>query len=206
MGNTLMQNSGLLIRKRFEITEHGLAVIQKRIFKSHEYFLRFENIGLMRLKSKSNNKGWIIASLGFISLSIFLFIQERQGVDVEKDAFVFYSIVAALCLLISILTHKRIFYLAKNDKTNAIEFITDNPSKSEVEEFILTLSQTRNSYLIKIYGQGDRNLDYTQQHNQLLWLLENDALSPQDFQQKSAELKAMFTIPNQVLGFDLHDN
>ena len=181
-------------------------MIQKKFMKSNECFIRFENIGLNPLKSKSVNKGWVLASAAFLTLSIFLFIEKQRGSDVEPGAYVFYLVIFGFCALLSVITYKRAFYLTRNDNTNAIEFLVDNPSKEELESFIQILRSKRDTYMASIYGQIDVRISYERQHNQFTWLLENDFLTNQEYQNKITELKKAFTNSALLPGFSFGEN
>jgi hypothetical protein len=122
----------------FEITDEGLSVKMKKMSNASEYFVTFDDIGTKVIKSNKGKKGWLIASIVFLILSIGLFFLAKSGGNADKSAYVVYLIFMVICITIYLITFKRSFYVANNDNTNAISFLVDKPSQHELNEFIAT--------------------------------------------------------------------
>jgi hypothetical protein len=61
----------------------------------------------------------------------------------------------------------------------------------------------RNKYLASKYGQLNRNMEYGGQLENLNWLLNNRAITKEYYDQKVAELNALFhtNVGNNPIGF-----
>jgi hypothetical protein len=199
--NILYQKDILGNRKYFEISNEELLIKSSRFFKSSEVTIKLDTIGTKVIKSKTGKKGWLIAAIVLLILSITLFIGEKAGGDTDKFAFLFYFIFSIGCFIVFILSYKSSFYLAKQDNKNAIEFLNNKPSKQELETFIAELKLRRNKALLIRYGQLSKMISYEQQYNNLLWLQNNDALTIEEYNAKLAELNSLFSAPTRITGF-----
>ncbi|GAA0545634.1 hypothetical protein [Chitinophaga japonensis] len=190
--NTLEQRGFLFNKKWFDITSDGLSVRSKHLLDSSEYYVRFEDVGVKIIKSKSGNIAWLIAGFFLTGIAALLFVEELEGGEVEDNAYLFYLVAAVLCALTYLFTFKRVCYLAKNDNSNAIAFLIDKPSKSELLHFIEHIKEKRKSYLVEKYGHLTTMLPYEQQYQNLLWLNNVDALTHEEYKAKVDELNNLF--------------
>jgi hypothetical protein len=165
MLETLYQKDSFFHKKWFEITEEGLSVISKSLLSNTELFVKFEDIGVKIIKSKKGKKGWIIASIICLLLSVGLFFYEKTGGNTDKNAFVVYLVLSIVFGVVFLITYESSFYLADNNSKNAITFLIDKPSKQELNDFIDALKIERKKVLIAKYGQLTNLLSYEQQLN-----------------------------------------
>lgn len=201
MRQTLHQKSFLFKQNWFEITDIGLSVKTKTLTNSSEYFLNFEEVGTKTIKFNKGAKGWLIATVVFLILSIGMYFMEKSGADAEKDAYIFYFIVTIICAAVYVMSYQRSFLLVTNDDSNAIQFLINNPSKQEINDFLATLKSERKEYLSAKYGQLTKLISYEQQYHTLNWLNRSDVFSKDEYDAKLIELNALFAGSNSVIGF-----
>jgi|GEM_PF-2059396 hypothetical protein len=190
-------------KRFFKFTEIGLFVHSKTFFKTHEYELKYEDIGTKLIYIKKGLKAWLIPTCILIFLSLILLIDRLNGGDVEKGAEIFYLIPGLGCLIGYLLTYEKSCYLVKPNNKNAIKFLIDKPSKEQLSDFLKELDKNRKHYLLAKYGDLNRNLTYEHQYNNLTWLRDNDVLSSDEFQEKKAKLDEYLPITTVVSGFRL---
>jgi hypothetical protein len=202
MSYTLYQKDNFFNQKEFEITAEGLNINSKKLVGSDELFVKFEDIGSKVIKSKSGNRKWLLATIFFFMLSIGMFTYARVGGDVEKNGYLVYLILSIICFTVFFLTYKKSFYLTNSQNKNAIEFLIDNPSKEELNSFIDTLKSQKNNHLKMMYGQVTKMLSYEQQHSNLQWLYNIEAINRQEYESKLSELNVIFSqTTNPIIGF-----
>jgi len=190
--NTLYQSGFLLNRKWFEIGSDGLSVRYKSLLGNGEYYVKFEQLGVKTIKSKSGNMAWLIIAFFAVGVAILLFVDELGKVKPEYSNPLFYLVAGLLCLLTYLFTYKRVFHLTRADNTNAITFLIDKPSKVVLQNFIQQIKDKRKDYLVGKYGLLTSMLPYEQQHQNLLWLNNIDALTHEGYSEKIAELNRLF--------------
>jgi hypothetical protein len=207
MTDRLKQKGRFFNTKTFELTDSGLRGLQKGLFSSNEYFVDYDDIGIRTLKEKGGRNGWLGASTIALVLAIFLFARRLFGGDVGNGAEFFYLLVSGVCGLVFILTYKRKFYLVKSGNVNAIEFFDENPTKQEFDDFIERIKTRRNKALEDKYGQINPNLSYEQNHQNQIWLLNNDVINKEEFDKRNEDLNSTFssTVRNKI-GFNLGEN
>ena len=207
MTDRLIQKGRFFNTKIFELTDTGLRGQNKGLFSANEYFVDFDDIGIRILKEKAGRNGWLAASTIALILAMFLFARRLFGGDVGNGAEFFYLLVSGVCGLVFILTYKRKFYLVKSGNLNAIEFFDDKPSKKELEDFLEKIKERRNQTLENKYGQINPMLSYEQNHQNQMWLLNNDVIHKDEFDKRTKELDSTYssTVRNKI-GFNLGEN
>ncbi len=207
MTDRLTQKGRFFNSKTFELTDTGLRGQHKGLFSSNEYFVDYDDIGIRILKEKAGRNGWLAASTIALLLAIFLFARRIFGGDVGNGAEFFYLLLSGVCGLVFIVTYKRKFYLVKSGNINAIEFFDDNPSKKELEDFIEKIKERRNQALENKYGQINPMLSYEQNHQNQMWLLNNDVIHKDEFDKRTEELDSTYSSPvRNKIGFNLGEN
>jgi len=96
MVDTLYQRDLFFNRRLFKLDEEGLSVTSKSLSTSTEVFIKFQDIGVKVIKSKNGKKGWLIAAIVFLLLSMGMFFFERSGGQTDKNAYVIYLILALI--------------------------------------------------------------------------------------------------------------
>lgn len=193
MTDRLTQKGKFFNSKTFELTDTGLRGQQRGLFSYDEFFLNYDDMGIRVLKEKGGRRGWLGASTIALMIAIFLFVSRLFGEDVGRNAEFFYLAASGICGLIFILTYKRKFYLVKSGNTNAIEFFDENPTKKEFDEFIEHLKKRRNKALEEKYGQINPLLSYEQNHQNQMWLLNNDVIHKEEFDKRIEDLNSKFS-------------
>ncbi len=205
--NRLIQTDKFFNKRVYELTDIGLKGQLKRLFNSSEYFVDYEDIGVRILKSKTGNTVWLIIAIIGLVLPILLLILRLFGGDVEGGAELLYLTIGLVSGLIYWLTYSKSFYLVQPGNKNAIEFIHNNPSKDELEQFIETLKAKRKKTLEDKYGQLNTLLPYEQNHQNLLWLFNNDVIEKNEFDNRLNDLNSKFNRPTKKkIGFNFGEN
>ncbi len=207
MRNTLVQKDRFFNKRVYELAETGLSVRQTGFLNSREYFVDYDNIGIRPLKEKFGRNGWFGASIiGFV-LAAILTITRWTGGEVGSGAEIFYLLLGVFCIVIFMITYKRKFYLIDPGHNNGIEFIYNSPSKKELDEFIETLTTRRNQFLDQKYGEINTMLPYDHNHQNLLWLFNNDVINKAEYEKRYTELTLKFgSYKDRRLDFDLGEN
>jgi len=198
----LIQKKKFFYKTVFELTETGLHVQQRKQLNSVEYFVDYEDIGVRILKSKTGINGWLIAAIASLVLAFGTARIRESGAHVEYAAELFYLAISAICGVIYWLTYKETFYLVQRGNSSAVEFVYDNPTKEELEEFIQSLKSKRKKVLDEKYGQINLLLPYEQNHQNLMWLFNNDVVTKSEFDERLLELDTKFNRPiERKIGF-----
>ncbi|RDC56057.1 hypothetical protein DU508_10530 [Pedobacter chinensis] len=206
MNEILKQKTLNFNRNTFIITEIGLEVKRKNLFSSTEYLVAYEDLGVRVFKSNKGVFGFLISSGILVMLSILLYILKKDGEDIEDSASLFYLGLAAICFIVFILTYKRSFNLVKPGNVNAIEFLYNNPNKTELDAFIETLISTRNGFLSEKYGTLRSSFSYNDNYRNILWLLNNDVINKAEYDKRIDKLNAEMNRKAQKIGFDFGIN
>ncbi|MBX2964955.1 MAG: hypothetical protein KF845_02330 [Cyclobacteriaceae bacterium] len=202
----LIQTEKLFYRKTFELTDKGLQGKQRKLFNTVEYFVDYENVGIRIFRSKSGTYGFLVASIIAILVAIIVFISRSAGNEVGRGAEIFYLSIGLICGLFYWLTYSRTFCLVQPGNKNAIEFICDNPSKEQLDKFIENLKQKRNSTLDDKYGHVNTHLPYEQNHQNILWLFNNDVIGKDEFDRRISDLNSKYNTPsNRKIGFNFSE-
>lgn len=196
-----------LFEKRwFKFTKDGLRVGYRNIMKKHEYELKYEDIGTTVVDFTGGVRAWLVPTLILSVVAAILYIDRINGGDVENGAELFYLSFALVCLILYVMTFKKARYLSKSSNANAIEFISKKPTEKELENFINQILSRRKSFLKGRYGQLNKNISYESQYNNLKWLLDNDVLDQNDYNEKMAKLDELFPSTTVVKGFTFGTN
>ncbi|MCE2962849.1 MAG: hypothetical protein ACK567_03465 [Chitinophagales bacterium] len=177
-----------LDRFKFIIENNGLRLIKNRIASNTDTFVEFEDIGSKIIIDKSRKLLWLILSLLFLIIAVWIFINRLEGDKIGAGAEIFHIVISLFFLTIFLLTKKNIIFLTKNDNTNAIEFIGTKRYKKQVDEFIKELHRRRDKYLVDNYSTLNEFLPYNQQYNNLVWLYELKLLTKEELNKKINEL------------------
>ena len=196
-----------LFEKRwFKFTEDGLRVRYNNIMKTHEYELKYEDIGTKVVDFVGGIRAFLVPTLILSVVAAVVYIDRINGGDVENGAEIFYLSFALVCLVLYIMTFKRVRYLSKSNNANAIEFLIKKSTEKDLENFINQILSRRKSFLMERYGYLNKNISYESQYNNLKWLLDNDVLDQIDYNEKLAKLDELFPSTTVVKGFMFGSN
>lgn len=206
MADTLFQSDFRFNKKWFKINPDGLLVKSKSINRTSQLLIKFEDLGINEVTSKRGKKRWLIASIVFLLFSGGMFFFERTGGDSDKNAYEIYLIFSLISGVVYFLTFKNSFYLIDNGEGNAVEFLTDKPSREILRDFIDTLKTERKKVMIAKYGQLTNMLSFEQQKNTLDWLHSEGVLSTEEYKLKVEELNGLFRKSKPIIGFSTHSD
>lgn len=201
MPQQLIQKSGLKTIS-FIIEDTGLLKkIKSKQVESEQHF-PFEQIGTNRATLLDHNKGMFTIGIILAGIALITLISDLAGQDVEKMATPLWATFSAVFFVLYFRSRKKKLFLQMNDNRN-IEFSAGKENLEEVSKFIENIISERNTYLISKYGLLNKNLDFSQQLENLNWLLNSRAISKKDYDLKVGELNALFSSSsgNNRIGF-----
>lgn len=202
--NRIEQTSKFFNKRVYELTDNGLKGQVKQLFNASEFFVDYENIGVRILRSKSGNTPLLVIAIIGLALTVFVLTVRLFGGHVEGGTEILYLTIGLVTGLLYWLTYSKSLYLVQPGNNNAIEFIYDNPTKEELEQFIEVLKAKRNEVLEVKYGQVNGLLPYEQSHQNLIWLLNNDVISKDEFNTRLSDLNSKFPQPTaRKIGFEM---
>jgi hypothetical protein len=198
MSDTFIQKDLFFKTNKFELTETGIKGHRKTLFGSTEFFVDYNNLGVRILKTKSGSRRWLIAAGVFLLFFVAVLFTNNHA----KSAPAFHILASMICVLVYLLTYKRGYFLVQPGNRNALQFFYDKPSQSELDNFIAAIKEKRNNVLCSQFGKINSLLPYQQNHSNLLWLYNNDALTKEEFDKKLVELDSGFKNPKEnKIGF-----
>lgn len=196
----------LLEKKWFTFTDAGLRIKHQKLLKTHDYELKYEEIGTKKAFLKGGSTPWLIATIILTAVSLIVYLYRISGGDVEPGAEFLYLSFALLTAVLYLMTFKNARFLAKINNVGLIEFLNNKPSVKEVDLFIDEIISRRREFLLQRYGQLNRNLSYEPQHNHLTWLLNNDVFTEEEYHAHVAELDSLFPSITILEGFAFGKN
>ncbi|MGZ5190955.1 MAG: hypothetical protein ACXWCZ_08020, partial [Flavisolibacter sp.] len=188
-----------LDRFTFIIEDTGIRINRKKLSSSTEIFIEYEDVGSTIIVEKKRKIIWLILSLLFLSLSIYVFIRRLNGGNIGDGAEIFHLSMSLVLFTVFLFTRKNSLFLAHSDNTNAIEFIATKRYKYRLDNFIKSLLQKRDNFLVEKYTTLDQFLPYDQQYNNLVWLYKLKLLPKEQLQSIIAELEKI-TVTNNNAG------
>ena len=199
----LVQRNNIFNKWMYEINEKGLHIKQKNYFNTVEFFVDFEQIGIRKLEISRGRNGWLTGSIIGALLTAAIIMVKSFGGDAEANGFILYFSISILCGLIYWLTYSKTIHLVQNGNNNAIEFMYNKPNKEVLDKFFETLIESRKITLTQKYGQINLMLPYEQNHQNILWLFNNDVIEKEEFDKKINDLNSTFNRPfDRKIGFN----
>ncbi|RZK01864.1 MAG: hypothetical protein EOO43_23680 [Flavobacterium sp.] len=188
-------------KRYYKLTDTGLRVRYKTLIKTHDYELKYEEVGSKLVEFTGGTKAWLVPAIFLTVLAVILYFDRTGGGDVEKGAELFYLSFAMVCFTIYILTYKRVCYLSRSNNVQSIEFLSNKPTREKLDNFIKVILSKRKTFLMERYGQLNKNVSYQSQYDNLRWLLDNDALDQNDYDEKLGKLEKLFSSTTVIKGF-----
>ncbi len=136
---------------KYRIEDSGLYIIRTKILSTKESFVKFENIGSEVIEEKDRKFLWLICSILFLAIAIYVFSRRINGHKVSETAEIFYLSVSFLFCLIYQFSSKNKLILFKDEKTNGIEFNGSIWYKKRLDQFIKHLLKSRDNFLKNNY-------------------------------------------------------
>lgn len=198
--NTLVQKK-LFHKREFEIIESKLRFKESRFGNENEIYIPFENILGNKNTFKKAEPLFILVGLFFSLLTILVIVWYYEDHDVEIGAPFIWGSISLLFFYLSYKTKENSWRIGLINNESIMMF-KNNPNEDDVERFFKSLIEKRNKYLLSNYGFLDKNLSYERQFNNLEWLRLRNVLTLEEFEIKHQDLKALFDVSNNRVGFD----
>lgn len=197
--NKLTQSKNF-VKREFRLTESKLFHNYYKFGNGNEVDIPFENIDGEKVShKKSNNLLLLIAGLIYI-ISISLFVSWNRGGDVEEFAWIFWAVIASSFVAGYYFTRED-YWKIKLSNNQYIYFHKNVPSRAETDNFIASLIESRNSFLVGTYGQIDEHLEYQNQLQNFRWLRSVGAITQEEFDAKYTQLKRTIKAEKKDIGF-----
>jgi hypothetical protein len=195
----------LLEKKQFRFLEDGISIRLSNAGKTHEYALKYENIGAKITYWRNGTNIFLFVAAFFTIVSIaFYFDTSDEKVDPIMQLFILLLIPIFISLYF--ITFKTACYLTSAGNPNPIEIFSNKPNTTAVDTFINELLSRRRDFLLQRHGQLNKNLGYEPQYHTLTWLLDNDVINRKEYDQKLMELDALYSSNRTIKGFSIENN
>ncbi|MEN4761547.1 hypothetical protein ABEG63_14500 [Chryseobacterium sp. C39-AII1] len=198
--NTLVQKK-LFHKREFEIIGSKLRFKESRLGNENEIYIPFENILGSKSSFKKTEPWFVFIGVFFTLLTVLSVVWYFEDDDVEVEAPIIWGSVSMLFFYLSYRIKENSWRIGLINNESIMMF-KNNPDKIEVERFFNILIEKRNKYLLDNYGFLDKNLSYERQFNNLEWLRLKNVLTLEEFEIKHQDLKALFDVSNNRIGFD----
>ncbi|MGE4514295.1 MAG: hypothetical protein AB7E26_10860 [Chryseobacterium sp.] len=197
--NTLIQKK-FLHKREFEIYESKLRFKESRFGNESEIYIPFENVLGSRSSFKKTEPWFVFIALFFALLTILCIVWYFEDGDVEIEAPFIWGSISLLFLYLAYKLKENSWRIALVNNESIMMF-RNNPNEEVVEGFFNNLIEKRNKYLLDNYGFLDKNLNYERQFNNLEWLRLRNVLTIEEFEKKHQQLKTLFDISSNHIGF-----
>lgn len=198
--NTLVQKK-LFHKREFEIIGSKLRFKESKLGNENEMYIPFENILGSKSSFKKTEPWFVFIGLFFTLLTVLTVVWYFEDGDVEAEAPIIWGSVSIIFFYMSYKVKENSWRIELTNNESIMMF-KNNPDKDDVAIFFTNLIEKRNKYLLDNYGFLDKNLSYERQFNNLEWLRIRNVLTLEEFEVKHQQLKALFNISNNRIGFD----
>jgi len=197
--NELKQNRPF-VKRSFRFTDDKLFYTISGIGKENEVAIPFEQITGEKVSYKISIRTLLALSLTLYVIATIIPMVHFLNRDTETLTII-ALVILATALLISYLFTRYNLWKIELVSGYFILFDKKAPSTEETNNFIESMYEARNTYLIENYGNIDKNLSYEGQLENIKWLKAVGAFSKDDFLQKYEELKNTINPDNFGIGF-----
>lgn len=184
---------------KFKICDRGVQISTTSIGISNECTIHFEDITNTISKYSKRYAILFYPVVFFIIFTVIACIDFAQGKGSIQPV-VEFIIPSLLFLGIFFVTSKKCTYI-KLSNNKFIVFHTSIPNKETVDFFISEMFLRRNEYLKNKYAYVDKDFPIEKQLNKLMWLLENDIITKDEFQNLKKQLSSKSNDCGKTMGF-----
>lgn len=190
----------LLEKRHFRFMEDGLFIHSSTAGKTHEYEIKYENIGTKIIYWKNGLSIYLFIA-GFLTIASILLCFDTTEPKVEPSARLLLIPVILFCISLYFITYKKARYITNPDNSNPIELFSNKPNIEAVDHFISEILSRRKAFLLQRFGQLNKNLSYEPQYYSLTWLLDNEVINKEEYDQKLQELNSLYPSALIIKGF-----
>jgi len=195
----------LFEKKQFRFIEDGISIRLSNPGKTHEYELKYESIGT-RITYWRNGMNVFLYVAAFFTILSIAFYLDTSGEKVDPGMQLFILALIPIFISLYFATFKTARYLTSAGNQNPIEIFSNRPNSAAVDNFINEVLSRRRNFLLQRHGQLNRNLSYEPQYYSLTWLLDNDVINREEYDQKLIELNALYPTNPTIKGFAIENN
>lgn len=176
--------------KEFELIANELFVKEKSLLSTKEWSVDIENIAHYKTIETHSKKGVNIIGIVFILIAILswvgLFIEGNS--NGEKDVIIWGGIFMLFLGIIALKAPMNNTLTINTSHGNLI-FYLDSPSRDEVEEFASVLIKKSKKSLVEKYSRVDFDIPEETFIEQINWLLNNNLIDINFYNEKKNEYK-----------------
>lgn len=170
--------------RQFFLEPNQIRLIVKNLNGKNEFYCNYENIG-PRTRNVTLQKGILL--LLAVVISLVALVELILGLIIEQAGIIVAAIIlgCASFVLIGIHFYRKRSYLfvELNNKKNML-FIADKPSAEQLASFIKSLYEARRDFCRSKYFIVDPDDEPAEQLLRLKWLLAQELISEDEYQQK----------------------
>lgn len=187
-----------LQQKRISETIDDTELLISRTSRSKhvECHIAFEKITTIRSKQTHDQKAVLVSMAVAFVVTLVLFIASFSDSEITAPYILVWGAIFVVLSIAYWFSRTEVIFIFTTENQH-VGFFAQKPSEQEVTSFIDQLFEERTAYLVSRYGNLNRNLDYSTQLGNLDWLLNAKAISKSLYDQKLAELNALFQGKNQ---------
>lgn len=177
-------------KQSFEIKGSVLNIMYDNVLSSKEWSIDLENIGHKKeIKSYSrvgiNIIGSFFTLITVVSVLAMVFDNRSdENIITLIVCTIFMTALAILCFKAPLDNH----LMLKGGISN-IKFFLDNPSRKEVEEYADELIKKSKKIILEKYSRVDPDIPEEDFFKQINWLLQNNYLTENEYDEKKNEYK-----------------
>ncbi|NQX42979.1 hypothetical protein SAMN05421820_11425 [Pedobacter steynii] len=190
----------LLDKRHFRFMEDGLLIHSSSAGKVHEYEIKYENIGTKIIYWKNGLNAYLLVAAFFTVVSIIFYFDTTEP-KIEPSMQLFLLALIPSSILLYFITYKKARYITNSANLNPIELFSDKPNIEAVDHFIDEILSRRRIFLLQRFGQMNKNLSYEPQYYSLTWLLDNEVINKEEYDQKLQELNSLYPSTPTIKGF-----
>ena len=190
----------LLEKRHFRFMEDGLFIHSSNAGMTHEYEIKYENIGTKIIYWKNGLNIYLLVA-AFLTAASVIFCFDITEPEVEPSMRLFLVVLILLCISLYFITYKKARYITTPNNSNPIELFSNKPSIEAVDDFIDEILSRRKTFLLQRFGQLNKNLSYEPQYYSLTWLLDNKVINEEEYDQKLQELNSLYPSTLTIKGF-----
>lgn len=189
----------LFTKKEYNILDTKLHYKTSHIGSESEGIIAFENLSKEKMTYKSTNSMILIISIliyGFSGIGFYF----RNEKDFDPNMWIASAFPATILLVIYFVMNENSWKI-RTHNNGYIYLLKNKPNKNIVDDFIKSLFDNRDNYLIEKYLNLDPNLSYETQVNDLKWLLTVEAITKTEFDKYYQDLKLLYAPKKGIIGF-----
>ena len=170
-----------LRRHQYMVVNDGVNVTENWVSGSTKYKVAFEDIPRDASEVTVSSKGYLIFAAFLAVLAIATAVMMLFGQNVQLSTPLIWAFLAGCSGALFFLSRQHFLVFQSPEKKDSLILFKDNPSREELEQFIIKLQKRKNDYLRKMYVRED-GLPLADSIRNLTWLKEQGVITPEEYE------------------------